>query len=97
MRIERRDRKARACTRVQAKAIRAAALEQVLAVLDKVPDTLTIRELRPAIEDTADRETIGLLRRQSPALLRGAVALPRSLVAACVLSQGTERRWSCDY
>jgi hypothetical protein len=35
----------------------------VLAVLDKAPDTLTARELRPVIEDTADRETIGLLRR----------------------------------
>ncbi len=63
MRIERRDRKARACTRSQAQAIRAAALELVLAVPDKAPDTLTTRELRPAIEDTADRETIGLLRR----------------------------------
>ena len=43
--------------------MRADALERVLAVLDRVPDDMTVRELRPAIEGCADEETIRLLRR----------------------------------
>ena len=63
MRIERRDRRMRGSTRAQAKAIQATALERVLAVLDEVPESLTVRELRPAIEETADKATIEMLRR----------------------------------
>ena len=63
MRIERKDRRMRGCTRAQATVLRAEALERVLAVLDEVPETLTVRELRPAIEETADKETIEMLRR----------------------------------
>ena len=47
----------------QATALRAEALERVLAVLDEVPETLTVRELRPAIECAADKATIEMLRR----------------------------------
>ena len=63
MRIERSNRRVRGRTRAQVKAIRAEVLERVLAVLDEVPEALTVRELRPAIEATADRETIEMLRR----------------------------------
>ena len=43
------------------KAMRADALERVLAVLDRVPDDVTVRELIPRIEWEADKETIRLL------------------------------------
>ena len=61
---ERRMHAARArVSSVRMKAMRADALERVLAVLDRVPDDVTVRELRPTIEDCADQETILLLRR----------------------------------
>ena len=46
MRIERSNRRVRGCTRAEVKAIRAEALERVLAVLDEVPETLTVRLAR---------------------------------------------------
>jgi uncharacterized protein (UPF0147 family) len=52
-------------TRVDAQtvAMRAEALERVLAVLDRVSDDVTVPDLIARIEREADKETIRLLRR----------------------------------
>jgi hypothetical protein len=47
----------------QMAAMRAEAVEWVLAILDQVPDSVTVRDLIARIEREADKETIRLLRR----------------------------------
>ena len=49
----------------QTAAMRAEALERVLAVSDRVPDEVTVRDLIARIEWEMNKETIRLLRRTS--------------------------------
>ena len=61
--LEQSEHTMRARVDAQMAAMRAEAVEWVLAILDHVPDSVTVRDLIARIEREADKETIRLLRR----------------------------------